>query len=140
MSSDTLSKYVAKPASAFVIGAAATQLMMGGDQGITIGGVFVPMWAFGGLASAAGVELGQVVNDYVAPHVTSITLLSAPVHTALNIAIGATATALAYHMAAGGNWSDTVGITSVLGIAAVAEVGSGYATSMWWQPMLQQYA
>ena len=85
MSADTLSKYVAKPATAFAIGAAATQLMMGGDQGITIGGVFVPMWAFGGLASAAGVELGQVVNDYVAPHVTSITLLSAPVHTALNI-------------------------------------------------------
>jgi hypothetical protein len=141
MSSDTLTKYAARPLTAFAIGAAGTHVFAPGVAGLAleIKGVQIPVWVFGGLASAVGVALGQVTNDYVAPHITSLTLLSAPVHSALNIGIGASSTALAYHLAAGSAWSDSVGLTSVLAISAASEIGSGYLTESWWRPMIEQY-
>lgn len=141
MSVDTISKYALRPASAFVIGAAGTKVFCPAvaNMCLDIKGVMVPVWVFGGLSSAIGVALGQVVNDYVAPHITTLTALNAPMHSALNVGIGTGGTAMAYHMAAGEGWTNSVGITSVVAISAVSEIGSGYLTEMWWKPMLQSY-
>lgn len=141
MSSDTLTKYAARPLTAFGIGAAGTHLFAPdvAGLGLEIKGVHVPVWVFGGLAAAAGVALGQLTNDYIAPHITSLTLLNAPMHSALNVGIGAGGSALAYHLAAGPGWTDSVGIPSLFAISAAAEVGSGYLTESWWRPMIEQY-
>ena len=141
MSSDSMTKYVARPLTAFGIGAAGTHFLAPATagMGLEIKGMTVPVWVFGGLAAAVGVALGQFTNDYVAPHITSLTLLNAPLHSALNVGIGASGSALAYHLAAGPGWTDTVGLPNLLAVSAIAEIGSGYLAESWWRPMIDQY-
>jgi hypothetical protein len=141
MSSDEIAKYVTKPATAFAIGAGATYLLTpnAGDVGINLGGMFIPLWALGGFATALGVEVGQLASDYGAPHITNLTAGNAPAHTLINIGLGAAGTALAFQLAIGDGWVNTIGIAQLIAVAAAAEVGSGYATELYWKPFLEQY-
>ena len=138
---DNYCKYAARPGTAFLIGAAGTQVFTPqvADSTMNIFGVQVPVWAFSGLACAVSSVLGQVMTDTIAPHVTQLTLLSAPAHTGVNIALSVGTTALAYNTMAGKGWTDSVSLPGIVAIAASAEVGSGYLTESWIRPALNQY-
>ena len=137
MSSETLAKYVAKPATAFVVGGAMGAYARPGLT-VPIFGKRIPAWAVAGLVCAAGSEAVALLHDYVIPHVTQLTLLSHPVETALAIGVNAGAGALTYSVLVPGALAE-IGAMELIGAAALAEVISGYATEMYWRPALEQY-
>ena len=137
MSSDTLARYVAKPATSFAVGGAIGAYMRP-NLTVPAFGKRIPVWVLAGLVCAVGSEASGLLHDYIMPHVPDLTLLNRPVETAAAISINAGAGALAYSIASPGALSE-IGATELLIASAVAEVVSGYANEMWWKPMLQQY-
>lgn len=138
---DNYCKYGARPATSFVIGCAATQVLCPSvaNMDVVIKGMPVPVWLLGGAASALGTLIGQITTDYVSPQITTVSLIANPAHTALNVGIGTAGSALAYSLAAGSNWSDEVSLVSLFGVAAISEVGSSYLTENWIRPAASQY-
>lgn len=138
---DNYCNYGARPVTSFVIGCAATQVLAPSiaNMELRIKGTAIPVWVFGGLSAAVGTLIGQLTTQYVSPHITMLTVINAPVHTALNVGIGTAGTALAYSQAIGDGWSNEISLPSLVGVSAIAEVGSSYLTENWIRPMIQQY-
>lgn len=141
LSTENYCKYGSRPACSFVLGCAATKVLAPSvaDMYINIKGNDIPVWVFGGISAAVGTLLGQLATDYLSPHVTQLSALNAPLHSALNVGIQTSGTALAYSMAIGSNWSNDISLLSVVGVAAISECGSSYLTENWIKPAVQQY-
>ena len=137
MSSDTLSKYVAKPATAFAVGSAISAFARP-NLDVVLFGKLIPAWVLGGIVCAVGSEASGLLHDYVMPHIVDFTLLNRPAETAAAIAVSAGTGALAYNTLAPGSLRQ-VGASELIIAATAAEVISGYATQMWWKPFLEQY-
>jgi hypothetical protein len=135
--SETVAKYIAKPATAFAAGAAIGGYMRPGMD-VVIMGVAVPAWVLAGAVCAIGAEVSAVANKYVFPHVTELSVLDRPIETAYAISVNAGAGALAYSLLAPGALGE-VGVTELLFAAAAAELISGYTTDRWIKPMLDQW-
>lgn len=138
MSSETLAKYVAKPATAFAVGSVIGAYVRP-SLTVPVFGTRIPAWVLAGLVCAIGSEASALLHDYVMPHVMDLTLLNRPAETAAAVAVSAGTGALAYNTLVPGSLKE-IGVTELITAALAAEVISGYATEMWWKPMLQQYA
>jgi hypothetical protein len=134
MSTDTLAKYVAKPATAFAVGSVIGSYMRP-DLSVAVFGKRIPAWALAGIVCAVGAEASGLLHDTIMSHIPHLSVLEHPAETAASIAVNAGAGALAYHFAAPGALN-TVGVTELLVASTVAEVVSGYMTESWWKPML----
>lgn len=136
MSSETIAKYVAKPATAFAVGGAIGAYARPGLT-VPVFGTRVPAWAVAGAVCAIGSEFTALAHDYLWPHVTQLTLLNAPLNSAANVGINAAAGALTYNVLVPGALNE-VGAAELIGAAALAEVISSYATELYWKPFIEQ--
>lgn len=134
---ETLSKYVAKPLTSFAVGSAIGSYARPGLN-LMVMGKAVPAWAIAGAVCAIGSEVVGLTHDYILPHITELTLASAPLETAMSVGVNAAGGALAYNILAPGALSE-VGVTELLIAAAAAEVISGYATEKYWKPILHEH-
>ncbi|MDR3543859.1 MAG: hypothetical protein P4L69_23325, partial [Desulfosporosinus sp.] len=92
----------------------------------------------GGLVGLVGFEATALAESYLWPHADNATLLERPIETGGAIAANAAAGALAYSLMTPGALGE-VGIVQLLGVSALIEVASGYATEKWWRPAASQY-
>ena len=137
MSTDTLARYVAKPATAFAVGGAIGAYVRP-NLSVPVFGKRIPAWVLAGLICAVGSEASGLLHDTIMSHIPNITLLERPAETAAAIAVNAGAGALAYTLVAPGALNE-IGATELILASTVAEVVSGYVTEMWWKPFMQQY-
>jgi len=137
MNSDSVSRYVAKPATAFCIGSAIGGYMQPGLE-VDIFGMPVPAWVLGGLVGLVGSEASALANEYLWPHAGHATLLERPLETFAAITTNAGAGALAYTLLTPGALGE-VGLVQLVGASALIEVSSGYITDKWLKPVIEQY-
>jgi hypothetical protein len=138
MDSDNYSKYLLKPAvmSAIVAGGVAFYRP---DSRVGLSGgtsASLPLVVAG--ATFAAAEVAALMNEYLFPQIPQISILSAPLHTGLNIGVQVAVTAAVENMAAPGLASD-IGLGELVAFATGAEIASTYIVNELIRPTLMKY-
>lgn len=134
MDSDTYTKYLVKPAVMGALVAAGVMAYRPGAMVVMKGRDGVSLAMVAGGATVIAAEACALINDYLFPHIPKISLISAPLHTALNVGAQVGVTAALENYISPGLVGD-VGITELVAFAAAAEVGSTYLVDQWLRPM-----
>ena len=138
MSSDHVSRFFFKPASVAVVSSAAVAYMVP-DMTVKIpmlsGDYPLPL-VVGALSFVAS-ELSEYVNSTVFEHITQISALSHPMHSALNVGVIAGGVSALENLVSPGLVGD-MGMAQILGIAALAEISSTYLVSEFFKPMYEK--
>ena len=134
MNTDTYTKYLVKPAVMAGMVAGGIAMYRPGTMIRVPGGGTMPLTVVAAGATFAAAEVCALINDYLFPQIPQITLLSAPLHTGLNIGAQVGVTAMLENYISPGLVGD-LGITELVGFATAAEVGSSYLVDNWIKPM-----
>ena len=134
MNTDTYTKYLVKPAVMAGLVAGGVAAYRPGTMIHVPGGKNMSLVVVAAGVTFAAAEVCALINDYLFPQIPQITLLSAPLHTGLNIGAQVGVTALLENYISPGLVSD-LGIAELVGFATAAEVGSSYLVDNWIKPM-----
>ena len=138
MDPSTTTKYVIKPAvMAGIVGVGAL-LYRPGANVVIAGSSDVPLPLVAAGATFLAAEACALMNEYLFEHIPQISVLSAPLHSGLNIGVQMGVTAGIENYISPGLVSD-LGLTELAVFAACAEIGSQYLTDMWINPMLRSW-
>jgi hypothetical protein len=132
MSSDTVARYVLKPAAMAATAAALSAVWRPGTQALVSGkAVALPLVVAG--ATFAGAELAALTNAYLFEHLPLIPkALQYPAHTALNVGVVTGGIVGIENFFSPGLVGDQ-GLAEVAAIAALSELVSSYVTTEWLQ-------
>ena len=135
MDQSTTTKYLIKPAVMAAIVAAGALAYRPGATVIVSGSKDVPLPLVAAGATFLAAEACALINDYLFPHIPQISILSAPLHTGLNVGAQIAVTAGIENYMSPGLVGD-LGITELAVFATAAEVGSQYLVDQWILPMM----
>jgi hypothetical protein len=139
MDSDNYAKYFLKPAVMAAIVAGGAAMYRPGAQVSLSSGTTVSLPLVVAGATFAAAEVASLMNEYLFPQIPQISLLSAPIHTGLNIGVQVAVTAAIENMAAPGLVGD-IGLTELAVFAAGAEVTSTYLVNEIIRPTIMKYS
>jgi hypothetical protein len=139
MDSDSYSKYFLKPAVMAAIVAGGAAFYRPGAQVALSSGTTVSLPLVAAGATFVAAEVASLMNEYLFPQIPQISILSAPLHTGLNIGVQVAVTAAVENMAAPGLSSD-IGLAELAVFATGAEVASTYIVNELIRPTLQKYS
>ena len=138
MDTDNYSRFFLKPAVMAALVAGGAAMYRPGAKVALAGGTTasLPMVVAG--ATFAAAEVAALMNEYLFPQIPQISILSAPIHTGLNIGVQVAVTAGVESYMAPGLASD-IGLGELVVFATGAEVASTYLVNEWIRPTLIKY-
>ena len=136
MSSEQVTKFALKPAVVAGVTAVAAMVYLPGAT-VNVGSQQIPLALFAAGASFAASLLSEAVNSNVFEHIPQISVLSHPLHTALNVGVQTGTVCLIDNFFAPGLVGE-LGIGQIALVAAGAEVAGGYFANEWLRPWYEQ--
>lgn len=134
MSSDQATRFFFKPASvAAVSSAAAAYMIPNASVKIPMLSGDYPLPLVVGAITFLVSEVSEYVNSTVFEHIPQISVLSHPMHSALNVGVIAGGVSAIENLISPGLVGD-MGASQILGIAALAEVSGTYLANQWLKP------
>jgi len=126
---DTTARYLLKPAAVAAVSGAAAAAWRPGTNVIIMGQTYpLPLVVAG--ASFVASEVSELVNSYLLSHVPTPTLLTAPLHTGLNIGTQVGVVCAIENFLSPGLIGDQ-GLAEVAALCALGEVVGSYLTTNW---------
>jgi len=104
---------------------------------VNVGDKQIPLALFAAGASFAASLLSEAVNSYVFEHIPQISVLSHPLHSALNVGVQTGAICLIDNTLAPGLVGE-LGLPQIALAAAGAEMAGGYLANEWLKPWYEQ--
>jgi hypothetical protein len=138
MDQSTTTKYLIKPAVMAGIVAVGALAYRPGATVIIAGSSNVPLPLVAAGATFLAAEACALINEYLFPHIPQLSVLSAPLHTGLNVGAQIAVTAGIENYMSPGLVGD-LGITELAVFATGAEIGSQYLVDMWINPMMRSW-
>jgi hypothetical protein len=139
MESDTTSKYLIKPAVMAAIVAAGALAYRPGALVQIPGSSDVPLPVIAAGVTFVAAEVCALVNEYLFPHIPQLSIISAPLHSGLNIGVQIGVTAALENYISPGLVGD-LGLTELAVFATGAEIGSQYIVDQWITPTLRGWS
>jgi len=130
--SDNATRYLLKPAAVAAVSGAAAAAWRPGTNVIIMGKTYPLALVVAG-ASFVASEVTELVNHYLFEHISSINLLSAPLHTGLSIGTQVGVVCGIENFLSPGLIGDQ-GLPEVAALCALGEVAGTYLANEWLHP------